>query len=65
MEDIRQKYQKEKGPNKILIFLKKNKWKILLFTSIILIFVFPTFTAKIIGTWFNDFFSTLFKYAKF
>ena len=67
MDDIRAKYEpKEVKPKKnIFGFIFKNKWKILLFLVLILIFVFPEFSAKVIGVWFNSFFSTLIKYSKF
>jgi len=63
MEDIRFNKEKIKLDNsikfsKILLYLKKNWWKIILITLALFIIIFPTISGHLLGSWWNNFASS-------
>jgi hypothetical protein len=62
IEEKKKKLSKRIRLQRFLIYLKKNRWWILLFIFLFFIIVFPTESGQIIGTWINKFFITLIKY---
>jgi hypothetical protein len=65
-EDIRKKRQKTKKPFALLMLLlwfwiKKNKWKVIIFILLCLILLNPVGSGKVIGTWITDFVGNLLK----
>ena len=71
MDDIRSKEtsknkkQKNLQKNKILIFLKKNKLKLLIFLLISIIIIFPSESGQAIGNFIHDFIGNIYNYSKF
>ena len=67
MEDLRIQREKENSKflnlyYKILFFSKKHKWRILRYSIILFIIIFPQLSGKLIGTWISDFFGNILKY---
>jgi hypothetical protein len=62
IEEKKKKRSKRIKFQRFLIYLKKNRWWILLFIFLFFIIVFPTESGQAIGTWINKFFITLIKY---
>ena len=62
MEDIRVTEQRKNIDRKvkffkILIWMKKNWLKILLFLVVVFLIIFPSLSGNLIGRWLNDFWS--------
>jgi len=67
MDDLRSEYQKTKTNtqirnNKMLIYIKKNKYKILLLILMLSIILFPTFVGTVIGKWISSFVGSIIKH---
>jgi hypothetical protein len=62
MDDLRNKPQKPKRPNKIWLWIKKYKWWLLSITIILLLIIFPSDSGRLIGTWIHNFIGNLINY---
>jgi len=50
--------------SKLLLFIWKKRWYLILFLLILLIIIFPINSGQLIGQWITDFVGTLIKYIK-